>query len=718
MALPLLAVDSETFKITEATKAPPLVCVSMSHDGREGLLYHHTDADHYLRLAFDAAANDDAKIVGANFAFDAVVFAAYRPALLPTIFAAYERGNVTDVQIVEKVLDLARGRLRGHWIEDEDTGERERITTGYSLDEISQRRLGLKLDKGEDGWRNRYGELYDVPLAEWPERAKAYAKDDAIVPYRVYRKQMARARELNETFPGLLKPVAAECYTAFCLQLMCAWGMVADADAIDRLEQEVQRDLDGARAAMQATGLIRLGGTKKAPKWVRNTKVIRARVVANLGDAAPLTKTGLERQAKGLPLGPKYVSAAAPILHMTGDAALRPVVQYNQAQKVLTTYVPLLRGGVDHSIKPGYSVPLETGRVSLWKPNLQNIHKREGVRECLVAREGYYLCSVDYDAAELRSWAQVCLWVCGFSRLAQVFQDDPNADPHTVFASMMLGIDPAEGLRRKKAKDPEIKAARQRAKAANFGFPGGMGAAKFIATEARKYWLTIHAPADKREGLNLSLDEGKALRSAWQQMWPEHKPYFKWASDNTEDGEGIARCFGSGLYSGGCKFSDFANRPFQMLTAVGAKASLRALQRACYIEPKSPLFGSRVVNFAHDEIIAELPIDRAHEAAHEMARLMIEVMQRYMPDVPVTASPALMRRWSKAAEAVYVDGRLVPWEPAGLPLPRPASTSAPAKCALCGGPGLGKWLHSAANGDVHEACHAKWIEKEERRLAG
>jgi hypothetical protein len=39
-------------------------------------------------------------------------------------------------------------------------------------------------------------------------------------------------------------------------------------------------------------------------------------------------------------------------------------------------------------------------------------------------------------------------------------------------------------------------------------------------------------------------------------------------------------------------------------------------------------------------------------------------MSEYLPDVPVTATPALMERWYKGAEAVYDPaGQLSPWRP-------------------------------------------------------
>ena len=38
-------------------------------------------------------------------------------------------------------------------------------------------------------------------------------------------------------------------------------------------------------------------------------------------------------------------------------------------------------------------------------------------------------------------------------------------------------------------------------------------------------------------------------------------------------------------------------------------------------------------------------------------------MKRFVPDVTITAEPALMTRWRKKAKPVFENGRLVPWEP-------------------------------------------------------
>jgi DNA polymerase I-like protein with 3'-5' exonuclease and polymerase domains len=120
---------------------------------------------------------------------------------------------------------------------------------------------------------------------------------------------------------------------------------------------------------------------------------------------------------------------------------------------------------------------------------------------------------------------------------------------------------------------------------------------------------------------------------------------------------------GSGLLRKDCTFTAACNCHFQALAAHGAKRAVYRVVRACYAEQDSPLYGSRPVAFIHDELIVETPTDYIHEAGVELSRLMCETMQSVVPDVRITATPAAMMRWYKSAEAVWRDGRLVPWEP-------------------------------------------------------
>ena len=88
------------------------------------------------------------------------------------------------------------------------------------------------------------------------------------------------------------------------------------------------------------------------------------------------------------------------------------------------------------------------------------------------------------------------------------------------------------------------------------------------------------------------------------------------------------------------------------------------VSHAMYREPESPLFGCFLVNFVHDEIIAEAPLARVHEAAYELARLMVVGASPFLPDVPPKASPVAMTVWSKNAKPTFdSDARLIPWSP-------------------------------------------------------
>jgi DNA polymerase I-like protein with 3'-5' exonuclease and polymerase domains len=69
------------------------------------------------------------------------------------------------------------------------------------------------------------------------------------------------------------------------------------------------------------------------------------------------------------------------------------------------------------------------------------------------------------------------------------------------------------------------------------------------------------------------------------------------------------------------------------------------------------------VVFVHDEIIAEVPEDRADAASRRLAEIMCSEMATLIPDVKITASPTLMRYWTKDATETYdADGKLIPWE--------------------------------------------------------
>ena len=118
---------------------------------------------------------------------------------------------------------------------------------------------------------------------------------------------------------------------------------------------------------------------------------------------------------------------------------------------------------------------------------------------------------------------------------------------------------------------------------------------------------------------------------------------------------------------GGCSFTSGCNTYFQGLAADGAKAGIYAVTRESYGDMQSPLFGVRQVFFPHDESFSEGRAETAPTWAPRIPAIMVREMKRYIPDIPILAEAALMYRWYKDAEPVYVDWygtqKLIPWEP-------------------------------------------------------
>lgn len=308
--------------------------------------------------------------------------------------------------------------------------------------------------------------------------------------------------------------------------------------------------------------------------------------------------------------------------------------------------------------------------------------------------------SADYDGLELRTMAQACINLVGESSMAQVLNSDqPDVHAHLAIDILETGLSYDQFQAQLETEKAELSAhvkklvasgipkveaitraglevphpaddARQTSKVCNFGFPGGLGAAKLVLFARKGY------------GVILDEDRARKLKRAWLGRWREFNGYFKacerMLSGRGRDARGALRQFYSGRVRGGASYTALCNSFFQGLGADATGHALFLVSRACYAETPcgacsgvgcawcwgrgvSALFGCRLVNYVHDEFICEVPETRGHEAAHELVRIMIAGAAPYLPDVPATAKPVLMRYWSKAAKQVWENGRLMPW---------------------------------------------------------
>lgn len=713
------ALDLETYAIEPGLLTPKLVCGSSAEivDGVVvGTLLARGPA---LSRAHELLASD-VIIVGANIAYDFGVLVKEDPKLLPLIFKAYDEERVFDVQIAQALNAIYEGNLyldprTGEPIRNPETKRRGR----YSLQFCVELVLGRINAKANDRWRTSYALLDGIPQEDWPDDARQYPVDDAVNTLETALTQINGGGKGCTPGPHKnIEDMPTQAAAAWALQLGAIWGFRTDGERVAALRKRSDEAHVAFVNQFQKLGWFRDNGTLDSARVKHAVAVaygngqpchacVKGKVLShktgNPINCKECSGTGLD--VMGVPLTDKgAVSAKRDTLVESGDEYLEALGE-SEAEKVRTTYLPFLETGVTKPITLRPNILLSSGRISYDGP-IQLLPRgvKKGdiageVRPCFRARPGYVYLSVDYSALELCTFAQVCLWILGYSHMADTINatGDPGA-MHSTFAAKLAGCSVEEMVTRLAAKDENAKMYRQASKPSNYGFLGGMGTAKFILTQRQRNAGTTKAPDGlEYNGIRFCLLipgpdgtrkhrcgeekvtewKGRAtppickacavvveefIRPQWFKTWPEVRPYFGWVTSRTEAGLTMP-CLGTYRERGGCGFTDGANNSFQALGADGAKRAYYNLVKECYTDRESPLWGTRPIVLAHDEAFAETPEETAHLAGPRMSTVMVDGLRELVRDVAVKADPALCYWWYKGMETVYKDGKLIPWDP-------------------------------------------------------
>ncbi len=686
----VIAFDTETELIRSARLAPSLVCVTWAEHNQAPGIVHHTLA---LELLESWLFCGHKLFVGHNVAYDFAVICERFPSLVPHVFRAYAEDRVTDTKIREQLLDIARGRFRG------ELGDSGRwFKRGYALADLARRNAGLDLQK--DGWRYSYGAFIDTPLERWPEQARLlqraaadelvkaelsperrkhltaliesdpgqcvkYPLEDATATLAVYEAQEKHAYELQDQY--------RQARAAWWLHLSSTWGLRTSPEGVAVLRGQTQEAYESVRSELESLGLVRPNGS-------RDTKAVKARMVLVCEqEGLPLRRTASHAYAdectgpggEVLPGGDDrcidHVCLDAEACAVTDDDVLKAYAELSTLKKVLTNDVEMLSGGTKYPVHTRYDIA-ETGRTTSSKPNIQNLRRLPGIREAFIPRPGYVFAQADYPQLELHTLAQCCMSWLGESKLAEAL--NAGSDPHLAIAASILGLTSLGALIKYEAGDEEVSDMRQLGKLANFGFPGGMGVPKLIISITKQLRAMNPGLLARLEAkCFLSVERMTELRKYWFSTWTEMPHYFARISRLMDPVAKVAKV--ESLFTqrirGGATYCAACNSGFQGLGADCAKEAGWRVAQAQYVDTSSPLYNTRTVAFIHDELILEVPdTDRAHDAATELARLMREGANKYLPEVPFPANkikPLLMRHWSKKAKPTFnPEGRLIPWQ--------------------------------------------------------
>jgi len=653
--------DTETALIEEAKLAPELACLTYS-DGERSDIIHH--ADPALPRVVEWLLTEETTT--ANGAYDCAVLWAHIPDLRDLIWEAIGAGRIHDVLIRQKLLDLGQGTYQR--VYRRLPGEDKTTLLRYSLSDVHARYYGVRMEKDE--WRLRYGELRQYPLHQWPPGSVRYATGDPEATVRIHHLQDVEAQ--NNPLHNLWDEVP-QVRAAWALHLMSCWGFYTDLKRVTEVIEDIEAEMPDLAKALIAEDLIRWDGGEN--RYKRREKNAKVRMYAAVGDAGELTDTGYKKVLAGAmtkdeALRAGYIKIDEEWCESSNDPALVNYFQFRQNQLLLAKLRSIRRaakGGARGTlpVQTQFEVLKETGRTSSSENKLiensmalQNPPRKGGFRSCFRARPGCTLIAADYGQAELVSLAQVTYSAFGFSKMRDLI--NAGMDLHVDFGKEIMAIEQNRKILYEdawalhKAKDALMKERRTLAKAFNFGKPGGLGAASF-QSYARKAW-----------GVEITFAQSKNLGYAWLNHFPEMREYFAWISRLLEEGGGSTNIqqYMSKRWRGKCRYTQACNSPFQGLTADAAKAACFEVARHCYTVKSSDLYGCRPILFVHDEILTEAPKEQADAAAKEQERIMVEVYQRYTPDVLITADAHLMDSWFKEAEAVYDErGKLMPWSP-------------------------------------------------------
>jgi len=648
--------DAETFLLTRSMPAPQSVCWAHD-DGNGAQLYLPDQAYPVLR----GLLRRGDQWVNHNTTYDAAVACVEAPDFLPLVFDGFDSGQIRCTMIREQLIRISRGEGRFVVVaDDEEADEEAKLTrTRFDLGATSWRWLRHFVNK-KDYWRTRYALLYGKPLEEWPQEAKDYPLEDARVTRRVY---LAQQQYIDSEHGGSLPDEIPQHSYAWALKLVQLWGVRTQRETVERLKEKLTKRQAETIAALLPKGLFwdkntpgvskRTGKPlprRRPPEYAKRMSVIRekvSRAYSDMGEEVPLTKK-------------KAVRTATQVLRESNDKDLRLLADAMGAMKLLKSFIPVLESGVNEPICADYNVLVESGRTSCRKPNMQqlprgliekdaagNVTAEYYPREAFIARARKAWVSVDYEMAELVGQGQMCLDIVGSSVLAE--QINAGQKPIMAFVANTLGMTYEQAIQGHKSGDKFIKKRRQDGKKVMYGLPGGM--------KPKKLWQTMIA-----DEADVTLAEARQYERQWQSVYPEFPKFFDYVKSQVgaEYGDtGTIVQLRSGRIRGGADYPAACNTFFQGLVADAAKSALRDVVRECYLVSSSPLYGSRVVVFAHDEIIVECDEDKVHAVGYRIAEIMKAAAKRFMPDVHMGAEPAAMKRWVKDCPPTFRNNELV-----------------------------------------------------------
>lgn len=468
-------------------------------------------------------------------------------------------------------------------------GTPEGMWRNNSMANMTAREAGVHVDKEYQN-SNWSGVLSQEQLQ--------YAAYDTYVPIELAEKF---ARDLNSV--GLKDAARVEMRVLPSIVWMHRNGALIDEDAWSDLVVDAMQEQQQVLKEMNEEAGVNSGqfGTKLL-NWSSIPQV--RRIFASRGHHVDSTNE------------PAMIALAA----TTGDRLAKLMIKYRKLAKRISTYGYSFldyrnpKTGRIHAeiLQMGAS---ESGRMSCINPNLQNIPRDHRYRACFIAPDGWLVLGADYSQIELRLAAQIARDAV----LIELFREG-KTDVHTLTAMKVIGCDP-DTLTKE-----ELKEKRFQAKAVNFGFIYGMGAAKFQIYAFNEY------------GISLSLERAEAFREAFFQLYRGIKRWHGLQGQRPIETRTILGRRSLNVE----RYSEKLNYPVQGSAGDGMKIALALMWEHRHESSALPYL------VVHDEVLAYTPANNSDRDKFWMEKYMHEGMSQILTEVPVEAEACAALNWDLA----------------------------------------------------------------------
>ncbi len=476
--------DSETAAIDEQHPwLTPAFVLGAAFDGSQGYFIRREHASAFF------AAHRDIPLAMHNAPFDLAVLDTLAPEL--RIYDWVDQDLIWDTRLLHRGYKLA---TEGNTASGKGESTLDRCAELYLQLDLPK---DVKDSRGNDV-RLSYGQWLNRPPQEIETVYLEYLAKDAVVTFLLFQELRSRLKEALEASDDAFGYVTPEWLAeqvrrwgwqthhiqlkaSIVLERVAANGMCVDLarrdELIPILEAVSQENLQVLRQHGYMPGET---GSSKA------LQEILARLEVSHPDLSfPRTATD------------QYGTSRQAIAEMVGtEPFIDSLLKYKEVEKLQAAFLDKMGRNVIHA---SFDVLKTTGRTSSFgEINAQNLPRDDRIRSCFVPSAGNVFIAADYKTVELATLGQVVISQFDTpSVMAE--QINQGRDLHRLMASRV-------------ANKPEAEVTpdeRQKAKAINFGKPGGMG-----DEGLRRYAKTSY-------GVDLTLEEVRLLSGAWSSTFPE-----------------------------------------------------------------------------------------------------------------------------------------------------------------------------------------------------